>query len=251
MKFKFILFIFMLVTGLVSFGQMNDSTKPADKVYKNIIRYNLGSALIFNFDKAIIFGYERVISPRQSFSINMGKTGLGGGRESNDSITQPKNLKSSGFNLSADYRFYLAKENKYPAPHGVYIGPYYSFNHFLRENTLSYLQPNGSSLGVDTKVDFTVHTVGMELGYQFVLWKRLALDFVVVGPGIGSYKFETSIEDNLTPEQKQKVQDAIIKALEKYPGLGNILDRHPLNSEGSFNTTDLGFRYLIHIGFLF
>ena len=47
-----------------------------------------------------------------------------------------KSNNSKGFHLSLDYRFYLSKENKYNAPHGVYIGPYATYNTFNRDYKL-------------------------------------------------------------------------------------------------------------------
>jgi len=94
----------------------------------------------------------------------------------------------------------------------------------------------------------------MELGYQFVLWKRLALDFVVVGPGVSNYSFKTTVHDNdnLTQEQKDKLRDVLTDLFtDRLPRLANILKNKPLNSSGSMRTTDIGYRYLIHIGFLF
>src|SRR6185436_5977087 len=102
---------------------VNDSSK-IEHHYKNIIRYNLSGALLFGADSYIILGYERVISPHQSFSINIGRASLPKLVSiSTDSFNSQKS-KRSGFNFSADYRFYLAKENKFETPHGFYIGPY-------------------------------------------------------------------------------------------------------------------------------
>jgi hypothetical protein len=252
MKAKFSLLLLMVVSGLFLFAQKSDSTKN-NKEYKNNIRYNIASAMIFNFDKAIIFGYERVLSPHRSFSINMGSTGFPGGRAfSEDSISMRQATKSSGFNFSGDYRFYLSKENKYHAPHGIYIGPYYSYNNFSKDNEWEYKQESGAPLGVSTNTNFKVHTFGVELGYQFVLWKRMTLDFVMVGPGLSGYSLKATVQGDLTEEQKQKIRDAIVSVIsEKFPGLTAILGEHPLNTSGTFNTTSIGFRYLMHIGFLF
>jgi hypothetical protein len=86
--------------------------------------------------------------------------------------------------LSADYRFYLKSENKYKAPRGVYIGPYYSYNTFNRSkdwelSTSNFEGVAGSNLGIK------IHTIGAELGYQFQLSNRFVLDFVLLGPGVG------------------------------------------------------------------
>src|SRR4051812_12899038 len=90
------------------------------KKYKNVVRYNLSGPLLFGFDKYVIFGYERVVNARQSFSINIGGVGLPSLVSLNtDSFYLQKDVKNTGYNISVDYRFYLSKENKYAPPHGI------------------------------------------------------------------------------------------------------------------------------------
>jgi hypothetical protein len=115
------------VTAQEQVSEEKDSTKH---VRKNIIRFNLTSPLIISKDYLVI-GYERVIKENQSFSINVGQFALDGfsGRIS-ESLELLKNNDDKGFNTSIDYRFYLGQVNKYSAPRGVYIGRYYSYNHF-------------------------------------------------------------------------------------------------------------------------
>jgi hypothetical protein len=50
-----------------------------------------------------------------------------------DSFNIEKNQKKGGVNFSVDYRFYLPRENKNTIPHGLYIGPFYSYNAFRGE----------------------------------------------------------------------------------------------------------------------
>ena len=77
-----------------------------------------------------VIGYERVIKDYQTASINIGRTAFGDFLFNSDSLEVIDQKHDKGFNLSLDYRFYLQKENKYRAPRGIYIGPYYSYNHF-------------------------------------------------------------------------------------------------------------------------
>jgi hypothetical protein len=234
-------------------GQDWKSDSAWKKSRKNIIRYNLSNALLFGFDKAIIFGYERVLTPKSSFSINVGQAGLPGSIViETDSFSLGKDLKTSGFNFSADYRFYLAKENKYMAPRGVYIGPYYSFNNWKRENSWDFIGAGSSSKDAITKTDINLHSVGFELGYQFVFWDRLALDMVLIGPGVGFYNLEAKSEGNLTDEEREQLQDAITDLIsQKFPGMNYVLSDQEFSASGTIKTTTLGFRYLIHIGFRF
>jgi hypothetical protein len=95
--------------------------------------------------------------------------------------------------------------------------------------------------------------VGFELGYQFIFWDRLAIDLVLIGPGVGWYALDAQASGTgLTEEEKEKLQEVILEAIEeKFPGLDYSLDDDKLESDGTLRQTTLGFRYLIHIGYTF
>ena len=232
-------------------AQPIDSTRT--KQYKNVIRYNLSGALIFGFNRNIIFGYERIIGKNQSISVNFGKVSFPDIVSfSTDSVSVSNDIKNKGTNFSIDWRFYLSKENKYMPPHGIYIGPYYSYNGFNRENNYTLKRASGMSELVTTRLDFDIHTIGAEMGYQFVLWKRLALDFVLVGPGISSYKLTAKYEGSLSEQDRERLNNAVEKLItQKFPGMNFVMANEELNANGILDTWDIGFRYLIHIGFLF
>jgi hypothetical protein len=235
------------------YAQAWKSDSAWKKSKKNIVRYNLSNALIFGFDKAIVFGYERVLTPKSSISINAGKAGLPRSLVvETDSFSLGKDLKTSGFNFSADYRFYLAKENKYMAPRGVYIGPYYSFNNWKRENSWEYTGSGSSQDVVVTNTDINLHTLGFELGYQFIFWDRLALDMVLIGPGVGWYNIRAKAEGTLTDAQREQILDALQDVIsQRFPGMNYVLSDSEFDANGRISTTSIGFRYLIHIGFRF
>ena len=218
---------------------------------KNIVRYNISGALLFGFDKYIILGYERLVTPHQSFSINVGGVKLPKFVTIiTDSFQLNKDEKNKGLNVSVDYRFYLKKENKYITPHGVYIGPYYSYNHFDRENKWNINARPGESVITNTK--FNIHTIGAELGYQFIVWKKLAIDVVMVGPGLSSYWLETKIDGNVSPDTREQLQDAVKQLIEqKFPGMNYVFADKTFKANGVLNTWSIGYRYMIHIGYNF
>lgn len=220
---------------------------------KNIVRYNISSALLYGFDKGVILGYERVLKPNQSISFNIGTVALPKLTTiGTDSVQFSKDVKNSGFNTSLDYRFYLGKLNKFDAPRGVYIGPWYSFNRFSRENNWNLLKGSGSPKMVTANTDFNIHSFGFELGYQFVFWDRMTLDLVMIGPGLGLYKVNAKFDSNLTTQEREQLQQALTDALEnKFPGMNFVFDNKALDANGALNVTSMGYRYIIHIGFRF
>lgn len=255
MKKKFFYLQFSLLSLLtvnICSAQVDTATAKVTRQYKNVIRYNLSGALIFGIDRYLVFGYERVIKPNQSISVNVGGVKLPKLISINtDSFSLQKDNKSNGFNVSIDYRFYLGKENKFLAPRGVYIGPYYSYNSFTRDNQWVYTHGSAGN-SVNTHTTLNINTIGFQFGYQLILWKRMALDFALVGPGFGFYKYKASFDGNVSTENKEELFDGLKQLLtQKFPGMNFVFADNQIDADGVMKTNTLGYRYIIHIGFVF
>ncbi|HEY6144534.1 MAG TPA: hypothetical protein VIV55_14075 [Flavobacterium sp.] len=256
-----ILLVFSVVFVFSSFNlnaqSTSDSLVKPSKEFKNTIRFNITNPLIFG-KKSIIFGYERVLKNNQSFSINIGQASLSPFSFFDDSELKAKSiLNEEGFNISGDYRFYLTKLNKYNAPRGVYIGPYYSFNTFRKEHRWEFTKDGVEApVSIDSDLKIDIHTVGFELGYQFVFWKRFSVDMILLGPGVAAYKLKSEIGGNLSEEDKQKFFEKLNEALEdEFPGysgtIGSGSNEGEFEKSGRRNTTGLGYRYMVQIGYRF
>jgi len=98
------------------------------KYKKNVIKWNLTPFLLWSY-KNINIGYERVVSPYRSFSVNAGYFELPQfSKNLLDSLEIENSTDRSGYTISGDYRFYFKKRNKRMAPDGLYWGPYGSFH---------------------------------------------------------------------------------------------------------------------------
>jgi hypothetical protein len=227
-------------------------TKKEDKEFRNTIHFNLTNPLIFG-SRSLVFGYERVLNKKNSFTVNFGFTGFPTlDIIDSDSLRANTLIDSRGFNISADYRFYLAKENKYSAPRGIYIGPYYSYNLFGRKYSWLLTNSSGSNLQVESDLSLNVHTVGFELGYQFIFSDRLTVDMILLGPGVGWYNLKASIGSNLSGADREKFFELLNDALaEKFPGYGFVIDEGNFKKTGVDKTTTWGYRYMVQIGFRF
>jgi len=240
-------FLFCFLSWIMVTGQSKDSVRKATG-YKNIIKVNLTSNILYT---SPLIEYERIVKKNQSFSVQAGLVSLPFGKILNsDSIYFQSSIKKSGYSVTADYRFYLAKENKDPAPHGVYIGPYVGYYHFNSERSLQI----GSSSNVVLNSKFDVLSIGAQLGYQFVLGKkkRWTLDCIVIAPSLTNYRANLTLTGNIDPA---KIDGDLQKILEgvanRFPLVGDLLKNQTADFKGSANAWTAGFRYSMHLGFRF
>jgi len=225
---------------------------PAKKDRKNTVMINITSPMIFG-DNNYVLGYERTIGKHQSFSVHAGTFSLGQLINlDTDSIEDISTDNSGrGISLSGDYRFYLAKENKYNSPHGVYIGPYFAFNNFNRTyetkaNTAAFTGQ------MNAELNFRVTTLGFQLGYQFIFWDRVSLDLILFGPGVSAYKLKAELDTNLTPDQESEFFTKLNEKLQEIiPGYSLVIKPGEFERSGSINTTGMGYRYIVMLGFRF
>ena len=238
----------VLFMSLHTMAQMTDTAKvKAPKELKNTIKINLTSWVIYK--GGFQLNYERIMSKHTSITV------WGGPVQfpmpsiiANTPIELNTDKQKSGFTFGADFRFYLAKENKYDAPHGVYLAPFFSYYHFnnIRSGRdTSNLDP----LTLSTTMDFL--NIGGELGYQFVIKKRFVVDCVLVGPAISSYNFSLQLKGSSPSDYNEHIQ-AILDALkQKYPILNDLSNGLKVSTSGVSNFWSLGWRYAIHIGYRF
>jgi len=232
-----------------SYGQEQDTVK---KERKNTVLINLTSPMIFG-DNNYVLGYERTVGKHQSFSVHAGTFSLGQiinlDTDSIEDITTGNN--SRGISLSCDYRFYLAKENKYNSPHGIYIGPYFAYNNFNRtyETQVNTAAFTGQ---MNAELNFRVTTLGFQLGYQFIFWDRVSLDLILFGPGVSAYSAKASLDTSFDPDQEAEFFKKLNEKLEeKIPGYSLVVKPGSFETSGSVNTTAMGYRYIVMLGFRF
>lgn len=229
------------------------SSAQTDTVRMNTVRLNVTNPLIFG-SGALVVGYERLLNNNQSFSVNLGKASYPKMVSINtDSIGIDLNssYKDKGFNFSADYRFYMSKENKYPAPRGIYWGPYYSYNYFNRINNWT-LNTDNFQGNVETELSMNIHTIGVEIGYQFVLWEKMSVDLIMIGPGVGFYNLKANINTDLSSDDESALFETIGDYLsQKIPGFDHVIDGAGFETNGSARKSSFGYRYMVMVGYRF
>lgn len=231
-------------------AQKNDSTRRT-KEWKNVIKLNLSSTLLYR--NSPLIEYERVVKKNQTFSVQVGLVSLPFSAGFISDVLQIEStVKKKGYTFTGDYRFYLPKENRNPAPHGVYIGPYVSYYHFNNVNNLNVEDNNGNIHDIILNSDLNVTNIGFQLGYQFVVWKRWTLDCILFGPSVTNYNVKMQMVGDLSNiDIDEKYQEIIKELVTKYPGIGSLVDNELVEFKGRSNSWSGGFRYSVHVGFRF
>lgn len=262
MRLLMLLFLTMTTTITGVIGQVTTDTTMESKTlfnskiqppwHRNVIRINPTPMLLWGDVRNLTIGYERLIGKQQSVGLQAGLLLLP--RLFSDTIANLVALSSrskSGVNLGVNYRYYPGSRNRRPAPDGVYLGTYLSFYGYNFGNDFNILHTAADQAG-HLSGRLRCLNVGMELGYQFIFWKRFTVDLLLFGPSLSYYEGKLTISGNLDPDEIRILDEELVeKLMERFPYLKTLFDRKELEFTGSKATMSFGFRYSIQLGFHF
>ena len=254
MKNLLVLVLIVIFSGLSlhTYAQKGYEFPDSVDYKKNVIRWNLTPFLIWD-KRNINIGYERVLSPYRSFSVNAGNfvlpslvSGL------YDSLNIERSGHKWGFTVSGDYRFYFKKRNKRMAPDGLYWGVFGSFHHYQFENTIQVFESPTISGDLTFGANINIISGGVELGYQFIIKERLSIDLVFMGPSLSMYAAKFTLGGDLEVDEENEYLQAIYDILKnKFPGFEQLVQDRELSTSGVNFNLGFGMRYLIQIGYRF
>jgi hypothetical protein len=245
--------VILIGIHITGFGQLRDTATKFKNQYPNIIKVSITSWLLY--PSSFHMGYERVLNENHSIYIFGGynefpiKLDLG---LQNSQFTNARN--KTGYSIGAEYRFYLPKENKYFAPHGIYLAPYVSYYNFSSDHTLTHTDSAGNKSSANLNVGITLTNVGFELGYQFVIAKKFIIDAEMFGPSFTYYTFQANINGHIEGSTDNETLQAVLDALKaKFPLLKDLSSSKSVYSSGSATQKfpAVGFRYTVSIGYRF
>ena len=222
--------------------------QQVEDLRKNTIKLELVSTMLY--EKAYILSYERVTKPNQSFGITGGYQEFPKLTSLGSNIKALNNLSRSGYKIGGEYRFYLKKENKYGAPHGVYLGPYLTFHDFRNKRTIE-VDNNGTPEQAIVNTSFTIANIGAQLGYQFVIANRWTLDLIVIGPSVSNYRAKIKLDGNVNFDIEDVQNEILLKLIDQFPLLEDVLTDKEVTSTGRMDNWAYGWRYQFLIGYHF
>jgi hypothetical protein len=215
---------------------------------KNTIKLELAASLWYN--NALGVSYERITKPNQSFAVSAGYQELRRSPRLGENIATKEDRSKHGYKFGAEYRFYLTKENKYPAPRGLYMGPYFTQHRFNNERILE-VSHDGTTEQTILNTKFTVVNFGVQLGYQFLINSRWTIDLVFIGPSVSRYRYSIDLSGNYTFDPADIKSEIIRDFIERFPLLEEVLSEKRATRSGELDTWSYGYRYQFHIGYHF
>lgn len=238
--------LLLLTISIGAFGQKSDSIPRL-----NVIKLDLTSNFLYS--EAFILSYERVVKSHQSFVVTAGSEQFPSIRSFGDNVKVKDDRKKNGMKLGVEYRFYLKKENKHNAPRGVYIGPYVSYHNFHNDRVLTYHPTDGSApIDATFNAKINVLNIGAQLGYQFILGNRWAIDLMFIGPSVSRYSAKLDLDGNFSDIELDDAQQEIVdKIVGRFPMLKDIVNEESVTVKGSNSAWSAGWRYQFQVGYHF
>lgn len=237
---------------LLGFNTMYANNTDSTKVRKNIIRWNLTPVFVVG-PKSIVLGYERVLKNNQSFSFNMGylETTPFTNREG-DPIQFFDESKKGGMDMSIDYRFYFKKRNKFPAPDGLYWGPYASYYGIWQDASMNLIDNNTIKNTTHVKGRLNMYNFGLQLGYQFIIKNRFSIDLILMGPSFSYYDMKMDLNFHKDIDVNDPFYKDLMEAIgTSYPAIAQFIKNKSFEASGRLKFGYYGFRYGIQLGYLF
>ena len=241
MKKTFITSLFLIAAFGVVIAQDSSSS------YRHILKLNIVAPALV---KAGMLSYEHQIKPNFSLVGGIGTKFKGKLPKFYQNEKLGLDIMTSGvsgtyFNLEG--RWYPKKCNCTQGLEGFYVAPYFRLNSYRMNATLEFVEsPDFTSVNrLDGRLQ--EYGVGVMLGYQFFIWKRLVVDFLFFGPRTSRYKLNMDFDQAISDQFLDALSTNINETLDRLLQNGGVdLNARDSNLRSTFSS--LNFRYAISIG---
>jgi hypothetical protein len=242
---KIVILVVCLVLG-ARLVEAQDVTVETQR--RNTIKVDITSHWLYR--NAYNLSYERVTLPNQSFVVTVGYQEFPRTSSLGSHVGVKADNDRNGYKYGGEYRFYLKKENKFAAPRGVYIGPYFAYNGF-RNNRIIEVDNDGLKEQATLKSKLGILNLGFQVGYQFIINNRFTIDLVFVGPSISHYKYTLALEGNYTFDKDDITNEIILDLIDRFPMLDDVISEGEVSRKGKLDTWSYGYRYQLLVGYHF
>jgi hypothetical protein len=213
----------------------------------NVLKVEVSQPL---YPASFVASFERIMKPYQSLAITAGYEQFPPLVDFGSTIYVRDDLNRTGFKVGAEYRFYLKSENKFLAPHGLYFGPYMTYHNFYNKRDIG-VHISGVQEVAQLETDFVILNIGFQLGHQFVINNRWTIDVVTIGPAISNYRANMKLNGTFTFDKDQVQNEILLKLLDRFPLLDDLLTDKEISSQGRFDRWAYGWRFQLMVGYHF
>ncbi|MEY4884958.1 MAG: hypothetical protein RL151_267 [Bacteroidota bacterium] len=229
---------------------------------KNIIKTNLPGFALRNYNLT----YERMLSKKTSFNLGFRTMPSGpvlfkdriissiedaGSGTNVDARKEVESIRMSNFAVTPEIRFYAGKKGY---GHGFYFSLFYRYaRHEIGNISVDYDNNAGTTSTATLTGSLTSNTGGFMLGSQWVMGKRVVLDWWILGPHFGVAK-GTLTGTNSTPistADQNSLQTEIEDVLAAVPFVKNVIDVNANGAKVSLSGPWAGVRGGLSLGIRF
>jgi hypothetical protein len=217
--------------------------------YPNVIKIN-SLAIPFN---NIALVYERGIVSRVSAGIGVSYKVTGDApsifrKESSVIDSQFEQVK--GFSITPEVRYYL-RTCEPSLLDGFYGGVYFRYSLFNSGVNFTYTSPDNPVEKYRADLTRDEFGVGIQLGYQIMLWERFCIDFLFFGPRYSKHTLEYKFDPQPSEAFLSDLSDYLNEIVDQF-GIDYDVD---LETEGEYTAhTSFSFanmRFGLSLGFAF
>jgi hypothetical protein len=236
---------FILILSLLLAAQMfvfnavaqDEEEEPG----KNIFKTNIAGLALRNYNLT----YERMLSKKTSFNLGFRTMPSGpvlfkdriissiedAGTGSNvDARKEVESIRMSNFAVTPEIRFYAGKKGY---GHGFYFSLFYRYaRHEIGNISVDYQNNAGATRTATLTGSLTSNTGGFMLGSQWVMGKRVVLDWWILGPhfGVGKGTLTGTNSSPISTDDQNSLRSELENVLEAVPFVKNVID---VNANGA------------------
>jgi hypothetical protein len=195
------------------------TTNASNGTNNNLLKINIPALAFSNFS----IQYERKLSTKTSVALALRYRPEGSIpfrsiiQDMVDDASIRLDLARIGnWGITPEYRFYLGKN----ALQGFYLAPFISYNYYKGIVPVKYYDySSSSSYGKTAPFNGSVNTftAGLQIGAQWKLSKRFALDWWIIGPNYGTSNGRFDFKAPLTDIEQISLQFELEKIQQTLP----------------------------------
>ncbi len=202
---------------------------------RNILKTNLPGFALRNYNLT----YERMLSKKTSFNLGFRSMPSGpvlfkdmiigsiedqGNSTNLDARQEVESIRMSNFALTPEIRFYAGKKGY---GHGFYFSLFYRYaRHELGNISVDYENNAGTTSTATLTGSLTSNTGGFMLGSQWVIGKRVVLDWWILGPhfGVGKGTLTGTNSTPISSADQSSLSTELEDVLSAVPFVKNVID---------------------------